>query len=405
MSPGGRDLGPAPTARLAVTRLTLSDFRCYGTLRLTLDPRPVVLTGPNGAGKTNLLEALSYLAPGAGLRRAALGDVARRPGAAGGAWAVAATLATPRGRIEIGTGRAGVATTEGSRSDRRTVRIDGATARGPVALAEILGVLWLTPDMDRLFTEAASRRRRFLDRIVQGFEAAHAARVGAYESAMRQRLKLLRTGAGDTAWLAALEHRMAESAVAIAAARRTVVARLDQACALGIGPFPRATLRVAGLVEDWLEDRPALAAEEALRDRLAAARDEDGQRGRTGAGPHRSDLIVHDRSRNLPAETLSTGEQKALLIAIVLATARLQALTHGAAPLLLLDEITAHLDEGRRGALFAEITALGAQAWLTGTETGLFSGLADTAQFLGVADATVTANGMAAPRTWKRKSE
>ncbi|MDJ0948795.1 MAG: DNA replication/repair protein RecF [Alphaproteobacteria bacterium] len=377
----------AASDRLAVRRLTLTNFRSYPTLRLGLDRRPLVLVGANGAGKTNLLEAVSLLAPGRGLRRARLSELVHHDRPDDG-WAVAATVDLPGGRTDIGTGM--VKPEPGAdRAERRAVRIDGATVRGPSALAEIVAMTWLTPEMDRLLVDAASARRRFLDRIVYGFDPAHAGRVAAYETAMRQRLRLLRGGGGDPAWLAALETTMAEKGVAISVARRQVVDRLDRACAAAETPFPQAGLRLLGAVEEWLAETPALAAEDRLRTALAANRAADGEAGRTSTGPHRSDLGVRYLAKDRPAETVSTGEQKALLIAIVLATARLQAAERGAAPLLLMDEVVAHLDKSRRNALFAELQALGAQAWLTGTDASLFAGLGDAAQFLRVDDGTV----------------
>jgi DNA replication and repair protein RecF len=375
---------------LAVTRLTLTEFRNYRTLRLDVAPAPVVLTGANGAGKTNLLEALSFLAPGRGLRRARLIDIGRRQtgGRAEGLanWAVAATLATPDGPVDVGTGRdpeADPAVT----GERRVVRIDGTPAKSQNALARLVGVAWLTPEMDRLFLEAASGRRRFLDRLAYGFAPDHAGHLGAYERAMRERARLLRDSiVPDPSWLGALEHAMAENGVAVAAARRETVERLNRAMALGAGVFPRPAVAINGTVESWLGEGPALAAEDRLRALLAGSRRQDAEAGGAAQGPHRSDLAVHHIDKDMPAALCSTGEQKALLVAIVLAAARLQAVERGAPPLLLLDEIAAHLDEARRAALFDEITALGAQAWMTGTDRRLFDALEDRAQFFTVAD-------------------
>ena len=366
--------------RLSVTRLRLAEFRCYADATFDGDDRPVVLTGPNGAGKTNMLEAVSYLGPGRGLRQARLADVDRRDGA--GPWAVAATLSGLAGPTEIGTGR-------DPESTRRAVRINGAPASGQSVLAEHVSIVWLTPQMDRLFADGAAARRRFLDRLVYGFDSTHAARIGAYEHAMRERLRLLKSGRRDDGWLSALEETMASRGVAIAAARREMAGRLDRACAQGAEPFPAAGIAAVGHVEDWLDGGPALAAEDRLRDRLAACRDEDAAAGRTAAGPHRSDFAVRHLEKDMPADQCSTGEQKALLIAVVLADARLQAAERGVAPLLLLDEVAAHLDAGKRCALFAEILNLGAQAWLTGTDRRLFAELEPAAQFYTVADATM----------------
>jgi len=381
--------------RPAVARIGLTDFRCYAGLRLDLDPRPVVLTGPNGAGKTNLLEAVSFLVPGRGLRRARLADVGRRDAgaAAGRPWAVAATVATPDGPVDIGTGlepAADAADDDGA--GRRAVRIDGVARRGQAALAEVVSALWLTPEMDRLFTDGAGARRRFLDRMVYGFDRGHAGRVAAYEHAMRERARLLRDGAGraDPTWLGALEARMAENGIAIVAARQALVARLNVACADGVGPFPAARLSLVGEVEGWLAAGPALAAEDRLRARLAAARRDDADSGGAAAGAHKSALDAHHISKGVPAAQCSTGEQKALLVSITLAQTRLQTIERGAPPILLLDEVAAHLDAARRAALYAEIAALGAQAWMTGTDAEAFAPWGAGAQFFRVEDARLT---------------
>src|SRR6266702_4260115 len=284
--------------RVGVTRLVLTDFRNYRSTRLDLDPDPVVLTGPNGAGKTNLLEAMSFLSPGRGLRNARLSDIDRRDAAAderGAAplsgWAVAATVETRHGPLSIGTGRVG-AGHDGAGGERRTVRIDGEPARGQAALAERLGVLWLTPPMDRLFVEGPSGRRRLLDRLVLGLDPAHAARVARYEQALRERSRLLRDGFGsaDPTWLAALEEIMAAEGVAVAAARRDAVERLDRVCSQPEDAFPRARLSLVGTLEDWLETAPALAVEERFRAALAQGRAGDALSGGGALGPHRSDL-------------------------------------------------------------------------------------------------------------------
>lgn len=378
--------------RLAVRRLTLSDFRGYRLQRIETDGRPVVLTGANGAGKTNLLEAVSYLAPGRGLRRARLGEITRRePGADappdGRAWAVAARLIAPEGEVEIGTG---LDPTPGAgETERRLVRIDGRTVKGQAELGHHASAVWLVPSMDRLFAEGPAGRRRFLDRLVYGFDPAHAGRLTAYEHALRDRARLLMDGRGDADWLSALEATMAEKAVAVAAARLDLVRRLDAACAEAQGPFPRPSVAVAGSVEEGLVAAPALTVEDRLRAALRQSRGSDAQHGGAGDGPHKSDLVVHDRDRRMPAAQGSTGEQKALLIALVLASARLQAAERGAPPLLLLDEVVAHLDENRRAALFATLLDTGAQAWLTGTDTALFAPLAGQAEFFTVRDACV----------------
>ncbi len=358
--------------------------------------RPVVLTGPNGAGKTNLLEAISFLLPGRGLRRARLTDVTRSdardvlPG--GMRWAIAATLDTATGPTEIGTGFE--ATAEGEDGGRRVSRMNGAPARSQSAIGQVLSVVWLVPDMDRLFMEGAAARRRFLDRLVAAFDAAHTARLNEYEQAMRERTRLLRddrTGlrAVDAKWVSALEKRMAESGIALAAARRVFVQRLAAACQLGVGPFPAAAISLVGDAEGWLENRSALEAEDLFRDSLASSRAADREAGRALTGPHRSDIDVVNIRKNRPAAGCSTGEQKALLISIVLAHARLVSLDRATAPLLLMDEIAAHLDSDRRSALFDEICAVGAQAWMTGTDPEFFEAFGDRAQYFRVDCATV----------------
>jgi DNA replication and repair protein RecF len=379
MLPGAAEAALESPARLSVSRLALTRFRSYDTARLDADGRPVVLFGENGAGKTNLLEALSFLAPGRGLRRARLAECDRLGGE--GPWGVAATVEGPRGPVRLGTGRE-------TGEDRRAVRIDGEAARGQAALAEHVNVVWLTPQMDGLFREGAGNRRRFLDRLVWGFDPEHAARVTVYDNSLRERARLLESGAADPAWLAALEDRMARYGVAIAAARRDVAQRLDAACVAAAGPFPRARLASVGAVETWLGEGPALAAEDRLREGLAAARRQDAETGGAALGPHRSDLAV-THPNGVAAPLCSTGEQKALLVAILLAHARLQGALRGATPLLLLDEIAAHLDELRRRALFEALLALGAQVWLTGTDEAVFAPLAGAAQFVKVTDGTL----------------
>ena len=375
-----------------ISRLDLTGFRNYPALRLDVGSSPVVLTGANGAGKTNLLEALSFFAPGRGIRKAALPDVARLSnGVSASGWAVAAQITGPDGVVSLGTGLE--ARPEGGPA-RRAVRIDGEPARGQAAFSEHLCVVWLTPDMDRLFMEGGTARRQFVDRMVYGFDAEHARRLASYEQAMRGRQRLLRDNVGDAAWLAAEEETMAATGVALAAARREVVARLDAAIAaeeaLREEPFPRAGLAFEGEVEGWLDTGPALEAEDRLREVLARGRARDAEAGRALHGAHRSDLVVRHRGKDMAAALCSTGEQKALLIAIVLAHARLLGLARGATPVILLDEIAAHLDEGRRIALAERILALGAQAWLTGTDTSLFDAFTGQVQIFEVSSGQVS---------------
>jgi DNA replication and repair protein RecF len=374
--------------KVYLSSLKLADFRNYADLALTLNARPVVLTGPNGAGKTNILEAVSLLSPGRGLRRARLAEIARHDG--DGRWAVAATITGPGGNTDIGTG---LAAGEDGPARQRSVRINHAPAPNSQALLEYLRVVWLTPAMDGLFTGATSDRRRFLDRLVLAIDTRHADRVNAYERAMRERNRLFAEGRNDAQWLDALEAQMAEHGVAIAAARKECVARLtDAIAAAGFdGPFPAATLGVAGTVEETLDAATATEAEDRFRQVLAASRPADRAAKRTLAGPHLSDLSVVHAPKQTPAADCSTGEQKALLVGIVLAHARLIARLSGETPILLLDEIGAHLDEARRADLFRILVELGAQAWLTGTDPGPFEPLGEAAQFMAVADGKVSA--------------
>ena len=370
----------AAGAPVAVTGLRLSDYRGYAAARLDVEAAPVVLTGPNGAGKTNLLEAISYLAPGRGLRGARLGELARIGSA--GAWAVAATVATPAGPVRVGTG----ADPEGE-SDRRVVRIDGETQRGQAPLAEVMSLMWLTPAMDGLFREAAAGRRRFFDRIVYAHDPLHARRMNAYERTMRERARLLREGRNDPGWVSALEETMAESAVAVAAARREVAERLAGELNHASGPFPGAMLEIDGTLEAWLAAMPAIEAEQSFKELLAASRARDTETGGAADGPHKSDLAVRHGATGLAAPLCSTGEQKALVIAILLAAARLEARRRP--PVLLFDDVAAHLDEEHRGALFDEVFGLGLQAWVTGTDKSQFEGLRGRAQFFEVDEALI----------------
>jgi DNA replication and repair protein RecF len=394
--PGGRS-DPAATPGCALTHLSLTQFRNYRHLSLDLAPAPVVLVGPNGAGKTNLLEAVSLLGPGSGLNRAKLSEIDfRGPGnQANMAWAVHAKLSVPGGDFTLGTGRDPLGPAQIGR-DRRLARINGAPAKSQAEFAEILSVQWLVPAMDRLFDDATSGRRRFLDRLVTGIDPTHAARVAAYETALRERARLVRgevaAAPGDLgAWLDGLEAEMAAAAVAIAASRREAVAALNAALAEAETAFPRAGLAVHGSVEASLEHGPALAAEEQLKERLAAARQTDAATGVTEWGTHRSDLAVTYLGRALGGAPLraaecSTGEQRALLLSITLAEARLTRARRGQAPVLLLDEAVAHLDRTRREALFAEIGALGLQAWFSGADREPFQPLAGMAQFFEIED-------------------
>lgn len=381
---------PAASARgVFVSSLMLTDYRCYGRARITPTGKCplVVLTGPNGAGKTNLLEAISYLAPGRGLRRAPLGEVTRQN--ATGPWAVAAALELDGETIRVGTGL------DASAGDnaRRVVKIDGEAASNSNVLGERWSVTWLTPQMDRLFVEGPSARRRFLDRMVLGLYPDHSRQVGAYERVMRERNRLLsdRGHGADAVWLSALEGRMAEHAVAVAIARLDFAGQLaGQLEAAEEGPFPKAELAIDGWLEGVIADgETATEAESAYRDRLQAARGRDMRSGRASVGVHKTDLIVTHAPKGMRGELCSTGEQKALLIALVLANARLQAAQKGLAPVMLMDEVAAHLDEYRRNALFEALASLGSQCWLTGTDRELFAGLVGRAEFFDVQDGAI----------------
>lgn len=349
-----------------MTQLTLRDFRCHSSLRLDLRASSVVVLGANGTGKTSILEALSLLTPGRGLRRARMADILRADAAATAeTWSVRALLDTPTGPTEVVTIFAGEAA--GGR-DRRRIDIDGQTVRDRARLAQTAGVIWLTPEMDRLFADSPSVRRRFLDRLVWGVDPAHSSRVAAYERALQQRSVLLRRDNPDAVWLNAVEATMAEHAVAVAAARKQMTTQMSAIAEAGHDRFPGAAIHVHGSVEGWLDDAPALMVEDRLRDELARCRDHDAQSGGASVGPHRSDLkVVHVANRR-PAEACSTGEQKMLLIALVFAGARLQRRERGASPLLLLDEVIAHLDERHRRALFDAVADLGSQAWYAGCD-------------------------------------
>lgn len=385
-----RDAVPAlgsAAPSLWVKRLSVTDFRCYAEARLEAGAEPVVLTGPNGAGKTNLLEALSYLSPGRGLREVPLAEADRR--ALSGErrpWRIAAEIAGPDGALTVGTGHVWA---ESGRREGRRVKVDGKTAGGTGALADLLALAWLAPEMERLFIEAPAHRRAFFDRLAFGLDPSHARRLAAHDRARRARLKLLREGRGDPAWLDALECQMAEQGVAIAAARLDLIERLNAELAVRDGPFPRPRLAVEGAAEAHLRAMPALAAEEALKEMFAKTRARDAETG-TSEGVQRSDFSAEDPASGLPASACSTGEQKALLIAVLLAQARLLARRRGVSPVLLFDEVAAHLDPERRRALFDELALLGVQVWLTGTERAIFAPLEGRARFFRVEKHTVS---------------
>jgi DNA replication and repair protein RecF len=377
--------------RTALTRLILTDFRSYAVAELALDGRPVYLVGPNGAGKTNLLEAVSLLTPGRGLRGASLAEVGRRqPGETRGrAWAVAAVVTADGEPTRIGTG------VEQAGASRRTVRLEGETVP-PGRLAEHLRQVWLTPAQDRLFLEGAGDRRRFVDRLVFAAVPRHAAYVAGYEKALRERMRLLTEGPADPAWLDALEARLAEAGALMAESRaRTLTALQAEIDGRGMRPFPQARLSLTGAWEQMAADGAPIAdIEGRLAAALKAARERDAAAGRALTGPHRGDLTVIHAEKDRPAAECSTGEQKALILNLVLAqAARLARSAEAPSPILLLDEVAAHLDAGRRAALFDEIEALGLQAFLTGTDEHLFAGLEGRAQGVRVEAAGLAAMG------------
>jgi len=369
-----------------ITNLKLHNFRCYRQAELQdLGAGLVVLHGPNGAGKTNILEALSLLVPGRGLRGAKTMEMQCQD--AGQAWAVSGSLQAPYGPVQRGTGL-------DAKTEKRRIRSNGETARGQNALAEHLAAVWLTPQMDRLFLDSSSHRRRFLDRLVFAFDPGHSGRVTRYENAMRQRSKLLQEsaekGGADPSWIKGLESQMAETGVAIAAARLEFVDRLQTATKQSNDEyFPRAIMRATGTLEELLGNESALAVEELFAYQLEQSRKRDGITGGAGSGPHKSDLQVVYADKDMAADQCSTGEQKALLIGITIAHARLIVAERGQPPLLLLDEVAAHLDEDRRAALYSSVQDLGGQAWLTGTDKNLFDDVGDSAQVFEIRDAQV----------------
>ena len=372
-----------------IEQLKLTTFRNYAALSLELGPSHVVLTGENGAGKTNILEAVSFLSPGRGLRRAVYDKV----GQAGesGAWTVFAQLQGAQGEVRIGTGLQ--ETAFGVESSRK-MHINGVQAKTSDELLEHSRVLWLTPSMDGLFTGATGDRRRFLDRLVLAVDPTHGRRVTDFEKSMRARNKLLSEEYPDSSWLEATETQLAELGVAIASARHELVTLLSEVIIRNNdpnSPFPDALISISGSLENEIGEVAASDLEGEYLNRLRNNRRVDARAGRTLEGPHRSDLFVQHRPKSMPASQCSTGEQKALLIGLLLAHARLVGEMHDATPILLLDEVAAHLDEGRRAALYDMIDTLGCQAWMTGTDRDLFKALDNRAMMLTVKDGEVFA--------------
>lgn len=370
-----------PPIRPRVTRVMLQDFRSYAALDLRAGASLIALAGDNGAGKTNLLEAISLFTPGRGLRRAELRDMRRLLPAAQGAPATPAPAFAVSLTLDgesSGGARLGVALENRAGALARRSRIDGETVSSPAAFADYLRIVWLTPAQDGLFAGPPGDRRRYLDRLVLAVDAAHGARVSAFERALRSRNRLLEDPYADSAWLDAVERELAELGVAVASARRETADRLAALAAARQGApsaFPWAGLKLEGVIEEMVATMPALDVEDHFRALLREGRARDRAAGRALAGPQTTNLAVWHGPRDMPAELCSTGEQKALLIGLALAHARLVAAMSGIAPVVLLDEIAAHLDPGRRRALYEELAGLGSQVWMTGADPALFADL------------------------------
>ena len=366
-----------------VRRLTLGDFRSYAALDCRFESTVIALFGENGAGKTNLLEALSLFSPGRGLRRAELAECARRGGSGGFAGSIEVEI--DGATTQLGHGL--------TASGERLFRIDREPATSARAFADYVRVLWLTPAMDGLFSGPAGERRRFLDRLALGVDAEHGARANRLERALRNRNRLLEEGVSDRRWLDAAEQEIAALGVAVAAARRETVSRLAALIAAGrddASSFPWADVTIEGELEQRLGLEPALAVEEWYRGELAESRRRDAAAGRTLIGPQASDLAVRHGPKNEAARACSTGEQKALLMGLTLAHARLVDAMTGQAPILLLDEVAAHFDVKRREALYDELQALGGQIWMTGADPALFEPLRGRAELLLVTPGQIT---------------
>ncbi|WP_411816431.1 DNA replication/repair protein RecF [Hyphococcus sp. DH-69] len=366
-----------------IKRLTITDFRSYDRAEISFDGRPVAISGANGAGKTNILEAISLIGPGRGVRGARLDELPRIGGAGG--WAVSARVDDGEDERRFGVGVAA------SKPTRRVCRLDDSDATGPGAFAAHLRFLWLTPAQDRLFMEGAGERRRFLDRMTLAHDPEHGRRATAYEQAMRQRQRLLEEGGRDDGWLSAVEQQMASAGAEIAYARRAMTDRLKAADVTGqASVFPTADIALEGELETALDVSALASVTTEFAEKLRACRRRDMEAGRALSGPHKSDLNVVHREKGRPARLCSTGEQKALLIGLVLANARALAQCEEGAPLiLLLDEIAAHLDPDRRAALFAILDELGFQAFMTGTDKSLFEAWGNRAQHFDVQSGAV----------------
>jgi DNA replication and repair protein RecF len=371
-----------------IRRLSLTHFRSYRAASLETGTDLVALVGPNGAGKTNCLEAISLLSPGRGLRRATLDDVADNEG--DGSWAVAAEVEGALGLATLGTGID--PPLAGTPSTTRRCRIDREPVSSAAAFGDHLRIVWLTPAMDQLFMGAASERRRFLDRLVLAIDSGHSARVNALERSLRSRNRLLEDPKADAHWLDAVEHETAQLAVAVAALRGETITRLQAklSARASASAFPGAIIALDGWMENALLTETALAVEERYRAILRETRPRDAAAGRTLDGPHLTDLRVTYAPKSMPAKDASTGEQKALLIGLVLAHAGLVSDMIGIVPLLLLDEVVAHLDPNRRAALFDELAMLGAQVWMTGADPAAFAAIAQRADIFDVESGRIT---------------
>lgn len=383
--PSTLDVVSVSTTALAVTRLVLANFRNHAYADMHPHAGVIALVGHNGAGKTNVLEAVSLLSAGRGLRGATLPELQRhaphpQP------WSVFAELHTGVGSLTIGTGMEPDAT----ENDRRTIKINGQVQRGQKALSEHISLLSFTPQMSHVFTEGTTAVRLFLDRLVASFFPDYTRNLAVFEYAKSERKRILAMRTPDAQWLDTQEKKMAEQAVAIASARHDTLYFLKQAMTSLLGEqFPRAELRIEGTVEDALTQHSALQAESLYRDVLVSERALDAQTQRTNSGPHRSLLYVTHSLRGMPAHLCSTGEQKALLLSLLLASAHAKKAWQGYPPIMLLDEVVAHMDEQKRAEFFAEMLAIGAQCWLTGTDNSLFSGLGNKAQFFTVAEGRI----------------
>ena len=358
---------------VSLKNLKVVNFRSYPKMEVEFTENLTVIHGANGAGKTNLLEAISLLAPGRGLRGASLEELAHLGSTE---WGVISEI----NHYNVSTGME-------AEAFKRSVKIDGEKQRGVNVLAEYASIIWLTPQMDGVFLEGNSERRVFFDRIIYNFDPEHASRVAVYENALRERMKLLKTGSNDKTWLKVLERRMAEYGVAIAAARNEVIHYLQDSLDHSATSFPRPHIDIRGKFENLLHEKSALEIEDIFAHELSEARYDDFSNGRTGTGVHKTDFHVINTNKNMPASLSSTGEQKALLLSVIIGLARLLKTRKNKTPIVLLDEVIAHLDESRREELFAEVLSLGCQSFMTGTETALFGQI--PAQFFEVKNSEI----------------